>query len=83
MIDAAFQIPKKAEYCIDKYVGNLPVSRVKEEKISLAAQLDISIAQLNRIIRGDSDPSGTQLRIIADFFGVQVDDLYLPDEIEQ
>lgn len=71
--------PKKADYRISELVGNIPAARLTEEKNALAAQLQLSIAQLNRIIRGDSDPSGTQLRIIADFFGVAVDDLYAAD----
>ena len=76
MTDTATAMPKKAEYRFPEMFGNLPAARVMDEKNSLSAQLDISVAQLNRIIRGDSDPSGTQLRIIADFFGVQVDELY-------
>lgn len=75
-------MPKKAEYRFPEMFGNLPAARVMDEKNTLSAQLDISIAQLNRIIRGDSDPSGTQLRIIADFFGVQVDELYQTAEPE-
>lgn len=67
---------KKAEYRIDEFVGNIPAARLTEEKTSLAAQLGISIGQLNRIIRGDSDPSGTQLWIIAAFFGCSVHELY-------
>jgi len=80
MTEAATVMPKKAEYRFPELFGNLPAARVMDEKYALSAQLEISIAQLNRIIRGDSDPSGTQLRIIADFFGVQVDDLYLISE---
>lgn len=76
MSELIMEQPKKAEYRIDELVGNLPAARLTNEKLALAAQLGISIAQLNRIIRGNSDPSGTQLKIIADFFGVQVDDLY-------
>lgn len=76
MIEIASPMPKKARYRISELVGNIPVSRLKSEKSALSAQLGVSIAQLNRIIRGHSDPSGTQLRIIADFFGVQVDELY-------
>lgn len=76
MTDTATATPKKAEYRFPVLFGNLPSARLMDEKYALSAQLGISIAQLNRIIRGDSDPSGTQLRIIADFFGVQVDDLY-------
>jgi len=83
MIEIASAMPKKAQYRIGELVGNIPVSRLKSEKMALSAQLGVSIPQLNRIIRGDSDPSGTQLRVIADFFGVPVDELYanqdLPD----
>lgn len=82
MTDTATAMPKKAEYRFPEMFGNLPAARVMDEKNTLSAQLDISIAQLNRIIRGDSDPSGTQLRIIADFFGVQVDELYQTAEPE-
>lgn len=67
---------KKAEYRIGEFVGNIPAARLTEEKTSLAAQLGISIGQLNRIIRGESDPSGTQLWTIAQFFGCTVDELY-------
>jgi len=66
----------KAKYRIAHRIAEIPVGRIKQEKASLAEQLGISIAQLNRLIRQDSEPSGTQLRIIADFFGVSVDELY-------
>lgn len=82
MTETATAMPKKAEYRFPELFGNLPAARVMDEKYALATQLDISIAQLNRIIRGDSDPSGTQLRIIADFFGTQVDELYQIAESE-
>lgn len=74
--------PKKARYRIAQFVGNIPNSRLTEEKEALAAELGISIPQLNRIIRGGSDPSGSQLRIIATYFGVAVDDLYIHEESE-
>jgi len=67
---------KKANYRIAQLVDDIPSGRLTEEKERLAEELGISIPQLNRIIRGASDPSGTQLRIIADFFGVPVDALY-------
>lgn len=72
--------PKKARYRIAQLVGDIPNSRLTEEKEALAFQLGISIPQLNRIIRGGSDPSGSQLRIIATYFGVAVDDLYMADD---
>ncbi|MBL7780654.1 MAG: helix-turn-helix transcriptional regulator [Saprospiraceae bacterium] len=71
---------KKATYTIAKYVADIPNGRLSAEKEALASQLGISIAQLNRIIRGDSDPSGTQLLIIANFFGVSVGELYFTDD---
>ncbi|MEZ4941917.1 MAG: helix-turn-helix transcriptional regulator [Saprospiraceae bacterium] len=81
MIEIASPLPKKARYRIAEFVGNIPVSRLKFEKLALSAQLGVSIAQLNRIIRGDSDPSGTQLRVIADFFDVAVDELYADQDL--
>ena len=73
--------PKKAKYRIAELVGNIPFGRIMEEKEALASQLDISLHQLNRIIRGGSDPSGSQLLVIANFFGVPVDDLYEADQV--
>lgn len=67
---------KKARYRIDEFIETIPNGQLMERKAMLAELLDISIPQLNRIIRGGSDPSGTQLRIIADFFEVPVDELY-------
>lgn len=72
--------PKKAKYRIAELVGNIPFGRIMQEKEALASQLDISLHQLNRIIRGGSEPSGSQLLIIANYFGVSVDDLYVIDE---
>lgn len=72
--------PKKARYRIAELIKEIPNGRLTEEKEALATQLGVSIPQLNRIIRGGSDPSGSQLRIIAAYFGISVDDLYLPDE---
>ncbi len=81
MIEITSARSKKARYRIGELVGNIPVSRIRSEKLALAAQLGISIPQLNRIIRGDSDPSGTQLRVIAHFFGVPVDELYIDPDL--
>jgi len=67
---------QKARYRIRELVGNIPSARLTIEKEDLAKQLGISMGQLNRIIRGGSDPSGTQLLVIADFFGMTVDGLY-------
>jgi len=75
-----YSFPKKAKYRIADFVANIPNGRLTEEKEALAAQLGISVPQLNRIIRGGSDPSGSQLLIIANFFGVAVDDLYQEEE---
>ena len=72
--------PKKARYRIAELIKEIPNGLLTEEKEALATQLGVSIPQLNRIIRGGSDPSGSQLRIIAAYFGISVDDLYLPDE---
>lgn len=72
--------PKKAKYRIAEFVENIPFGRIMEEKEALASQLGISLHQLNRIIRGGSDPSGSQLLIIAKYFGVAVDELYQVDE---
>lgn len=73
-------LTKRAEYKIRAFVGNIPAARLTAQKNALANQLGISIGQLNRIIRGESDPSGTQLLTIAEFFGVTVNDLYLVGE---
>lgn len=83
MSETMIALTKRAEYRIAELVGNIPAARLTEEKQALAAQLGISIAQLNRIVRGDSDPSGTQLRIISVFLGVSVDDLYATEVIAE
>lgn len=71
---------KKAEYRFKELFGNVAASRLTETKATVSNRLGISIAQLNRIIRGESDPSGTQLLIIADSFGLTVSDLYYSKE---
>lgn len=74
-IIAAYPRPK-AQYRFRELFGNIPAAKLTETKVKVAARLDISIASLNRIIRGESDPSGTQLLIIAESFGISVTDLY-------
>lgn len=67
---------QKCTYRIKEFVDNIPNGRLREEKELLCAKLGISLHQLNRIIRNGSEPSGTQLKLLADHFGVSVDDLY-------
>lgn len=76
----AIQPQKKASYRFYEMVLNIPNGRLTQEKAALASQLGVSIFQLNRIIRGGSEPNGTQLLIIAKFFGVPVSDLYENEE---
>lgn len=70
----AFEI--RAQYRFRELFGQVASSELTETKLLVAKRMDISIAQLNRIIRGDSDPSGTQLLVIAEYFGISVSDLY-------
>jgi transcriptional regulator with XRE-family HTH domain len=81
MIQQAVATQKKAEYRLKDLIDGIPNGRLIEEKNALAAQLGIGVPQLNRLIRGDSDLSGTQLRIIADFFGCGVNELYADNEL--
>ena len=67
---------QKARYRFREVFGNIPAARLTETKVKVANRLGISIASLNRIIRGESDPTGTQLLIIAESFGISVSDLY-------
>ncbi len=83
MTEQVLEAPKKANYRIADFVETIPNGRLTEEKEQLAEKLGISVPQLNRIIRGGSEPNGTQLRIIALFFGVKVDELYTPETITQ
>ena len=71
---------QKAQYRFRELFGNIPASRLTETKIQIAHRLGISIASLNRIIRGESDPTGTQLKILAESFNLTVSDLYYSHE---
>lgn len=75
MTDFAYE-RQKAQYRFREVFGNVPAAKLTETKVRVATRLGISIASLNRIIRGESDPSGTQLMIIAESFGLAVSDLY-------
>lgn len=68
----------KAKYRLRELLAAFPVHAYMEKKRELAQKLDIGMPQLDRFIRGDSDPSGTQLKIMAEFFGCSVDALYQP-----
>jgi len=83
MTEQVLELPKKANYRIAELVESIPNGTLTDKKIELADLLGISVPQLNRIIRGGSEPSGTQLRIIAAFFEVSVDELYQPLTITQ
>lgn len=80
MEEKAAATPKKATYRIAQLVADIPNGRLTEQKEALADKLGISVPQLNRIIRGGSDPSGSQLQIIATFFETSVDQLYVKDD---
>lgn len=64
------------QYRIKEFLGRTPAAELTEQKAKLAELLNVSVAQLNRLARGDNDPSGRQLKIMATFFGCSVDDLY-------
>jgi transcriptional regulator with XRE-family HTH domain len=74
---------KKAEYRFREIFGAVSAAKLTEVKATIANRLGISIAQLNRIIRGDSDPSGTQLLILAESFSLSVDDLYYSQQAQE
>lgn len=66
----------KAKYCLRELLEAFPSSEYMKKKRGLADMLGIGMAQLDRLFRGDSDPSGTQLKVMAEFFECRVDDLY-------
>lgn len=66
----------KAQYRLRELLERFPQDEYMDKKRELAKRLNIGKPQLDRLIRGDSDPSGTQLRIMADFFNSTVDALY-------
>jgi len=66
----------KAKYRLGDLLSSFASNEYMSRKRELAQLLGIGIPQLDRLIRGDSDPSGTQLKIMAAFFGCTVDALY-------
>ena len=66
----------KAEYRLRELFGAFPSDTYMKNKRELARQLGVGMPQLDRFIRGECDPSGTQLKIMAGFFECSVDDLY-------
>jgi transcriptional regulator with XRE-family HTH domain len=66
----------KAQYRLRELLEKFPLDEYMDRKRELAKRLNIGKPQLDRLIRGDSDPSGTQLKIMAVFFGCTVDALY-------
>lgn len=73
----------QVQYRFREIFGKVAAAELTATKEAVAERLKISIAQLNRIIRGDSDPSGTQLYLMADYFDIPVDDLYATTNTEQ
>lgn len=71
----------KAQYRLKDLLEAFPQNIYLNKKKELANKLGISTHQLGRFIRGNSDPSGTQLKIMAEFFGCLVDDLYQKTEV--
>lgn len=71
----------KAEYRLRELLEAFPLSSYMDKKRELAKNLGIGMPQLDRFIRGNSDPSGTQLKIMAEFFDCLVDDLYQKTEV--
>lgn len=78
MTDTSFR--PKAKYRFKQAFGAIPAAEISNVKNEVADRLGISLAQLNRIIRGESDPSGTQLFLIAESLNTTVNDLYAPPE---
>jgi len=70
----------RAQYRFKEIFGKVAAADLSNTKSEVSDRLGISIAQLNRIIRGESDPSGTQLLIIAEHFDLPVDELYADSE---
>lgn len=67
------------KYKIKEFLGRIPVAELTGRKAELAKLLDVSASQLNRLARGESDPSGRQLWLMAQFFECSVDELYAED----
>ncbi len=70
----------KTQYVLRELLSVYPVNEYMERKRALAKKLEVGMPQLDKLIRGDSDPSGTQLKIMAEFFSCTVDALYKPME---
>lgn len=66
----------KAQYRLRELLEAFPSHTYMDKKRELAKRLGIGMPQLGKLLRGDSDPSGTHLKIMAGFFGCSVDDLY-------
>lgn len=66
----------KAQYRFRELLEKFSLNEYMHKKRELAKRLSIGMPQLDRFIRGDSDPSGTQLKAMAEFFECLVDDLY-------
>jgi transcriptional regulator with XRE-family HTH domain len=72
----------KAKYLLRELLEAFPLHEYMDKKKELAKKLGIGRPQLDRLVRGDSDPSGTQLKIMAEFFGCSVDELYKPTPLK-
>lgn len=66
----------KAQYRIAELLDSLPKAEYSDKKKALAATLGVTTQQLNALIRGVGDLSGTKLALVAEFFAVPVDELY-------
>lgn len=71
----------KAQYRLRELLEAFPQEEHISKKRELAQLLHVSRTQLGRLLSGHCDPSGTQLKIMAEFFGCSVDALYQPSEV--
>jgi transcriptional regulator with XRE-family HTH domain len=70
----------RAKYRIREILSNVPKSEFPHAKKELCNILGITVQGLSNLLNGRSDWSGTKLRLVADYFGVPVDELYQKDE---
>lgn len=70
----------RAKYRVSEILSSVPKSQYREKKQQLCDLLGITSQGLSKLLHGYSDWTGTKLLLVAQFFGVPVDDLYQKDE---
>ena len=71
------------KYNIQEYLNQVPSGQVKAAKAELVARLGISDRQFRRLCKGESEVKVDHLVVVADFFGISIDELINKEQISQ